>query len=301
MVKTGVYIECEYCGKTAYKTQTCYKRNKHHYCSNECAVKARVDATKIIKVCEFCSKEMRLNKSDPKRFCSYECQANWQRTRTGENNPRCTKVWVNCDWCKKLHFVQVADLKRKKFSFCSTACRRIWYSKVWSQNPEWKNISRKRAAKMLSDGKHRNTNTKPQIIVNEMLEEMGIAYVNEYNVKYYSVDNYLPDSNLIIEVMGDYWHCNPTTTGRCNDMQLKNLKRDVKKSNYILKYHGIKILYLWENDLYNNIELCKILTRKYIENAGIMKDYNSFNYCISNDDIVLNDNLIDQYENLRSA
>lgn len=38
---------------------------------------------------------------------------------------------------------------------------------------------------------------------------MNIKYINEKTFKYYSVDNYLVDYNLIIEIMGDYFHANP--------------------------------------------------------------------------------------------
>ena len=35
---------------------------------------------------------------------------------------------------------------------------------------------------------------------------MGIKFENEYNCKYYSIDNYLLEYNLMIECMGTYWH-----------------------------------------------------------------------------------------------
>ena len=46
--------------------------------------------------------------------------------------------------------------------------------------------------------------TKPQIIVNSILYNNNIKYTNEKTFKYYFVDNYLNESDLIIEVMGDY-------------------------------------------------------------------------------------------------
>lgn len=39
--KAGVYIQCEYCGKTVYKTLSQYKKRKQHFCSNKCASLSR--------------------------------------------------------------------------------------------------------------------------------------------------------------------------------------------------------------------------------------------------------------------
>lgn len=39
--KTGVYVQCEYCGKTVYKTQSQYKKRKQHFCSNRSLVNDR--------------------------------------------------------------------------------------------------------------------------------------------------------------------------------------------------------------------------------------------------------------------
>lgn len=39
--KTGMYVECEWCGELIYKVQSKLIKNKHHYCSNECHAKAR--------------------------------------------------------------------------------------------------------------------------------------------------------------------------------------------------------------------------------------------------------------------
>lgn len=45
--------------------------------------------------------------------------------------------------------------------------------------------------------------------INDVLDKNKIEYEREYVVRYYSVDNYLINSGLMIEVMGDYWHVSP--------------------------------------------------------------------------------------------
>lgn len=43
-----------------------------------------------------------------------------------------------------------------------------------------------------------------------ILNELNIEYIPEYEVNNYHYDIYLPHYNLIIELNGDYWHCNPS-------------------------------------------------------------------------------------------
>lgn len=101
-------------------------------------------------------------------------------------------------------------------------------------------------------------------------------------------------NNLMIEVMGDFWHTNPLKYNKENlrDIQKKRIPRDKAKHTYIRNKYNIEILYLWENDIYNNIELCELLIKEYIKSNGNLKNYHSFNYIINDGEIVLNDEII---------
>lgn len=143
-----------------------------------------------------------------------------------------------------------------------------------------------------------NKQTKPQIYINKLLDELDIPFVNEHTFKYYSVDNFLSDHNLIIEVMGDYFHANPliyNNYNQLNAIQQKDVIRDKRKHTYISKYFNIEILYLWEHDIKTNLELCKQLILKYINNNGHLIDYNSFNYSIQNNCLLENQTKVSPY------
>lgn len=56
-------------------------------------------------------------------------------------------------------------------------------------------------------------NSGIQLIINNLLEKNGIKFEREYIFGYYAVDNYLVEHNLIIEIMGDYWHASPLRYG----------------------------------------------------------------------------------------
>lgn len=129
------------------------------------------------------------------------------------------------------------------------------------------------------------TYTKPQQITNKLLESLSIDFINEKIFKYYSVDNYLTKYNLIIEVMGDFWHSNPIMFDieSLYQVQSNRIIKDKNKMNYIFNHYGIHILYLWQHDLYENPILCKELILKYVNQNGILDNYNSFNYCFNED------------------
>ena len=62
------------------------------------------------------------------------------------------------------------------------------------------------------------------------------------------------------------------------------------------KYYKFEILYLWENEIINDINLCSLLLEKYIETNGILCDYNSFNYYVNdNGTLQLKENIIHPY------
>lgn len=187
-------------------------------------------------------------------------------------------------------------LNVSKNHFCNKNCRENWYREVWSQSKEWKNKSRIRAVKILENGSISKTNSECQQIVNNLLDELNIKYINEYNCKYYAIDNYLVDYNLMIEVMGTYWHSDPRFYNEINyEMQNNQISQDKRKNTYIKNNHNINILYLWEEDVINNYNLCKLLLMKYIENNGLLYDYHSFNYTCYNDDLLINKNIIVPY------
>lgn len=156
---------------------------------------------------------------------------------------------------------------------------------------------------LLTSGKISITYSKPQKMIDALLNNMKIKYEREYNITYYSVDNYLLHDNLMIEVQGDYWHGNPN---KFNDtltkQQYKRISRDKAKHTYIKKTFGIEVLYLWENDIYNNLELCEKLIKLYIKTNGILKNYHSFNYYIDeNSNICLKKNLVTPYQDMNLA
>ena len=293
--KSGVYIKCEYCGKEVYKTKSQYQKAVHHFCSNKCQKLLLHNETYENRKCIICGSSFNVPKLSSQQLCSVDCQKEWQKTRVGKLNPRCTCDEIPCDICGKEILVPQYKIKKGQKNFCSSKCQKIWYANEFSQNKKWKEECRIRSANLLRN--NRWVNTKPQLIVNKWLDEMNIKYTNEKTLKYYSLDNYLDDYNLAIEVNGDFWHSNPTIYQDINklfDVQKNRIPKDKAKRTYCFN-KGVYILYLWEKDINNHSELCKNLIQLFIDNNGIIKNYNSFNYYLENGQILLNTNIVYPY------
>lgn len=246
---------------------------------------------------------MYLRKAYPQRFCSQECQKKWQKGNKGLENKRFEGKIVKCEYCSKEFPLGKYKLANRERHFCSKECRQKWYSEIWSQTKEWKEESRKRALEMLEDGVFKNK-SKPQRIFDELLKEEEIDFVNEKVFGKYAFDNYFPACNLVVEVMGDYWHASPKKYSfqNMNDVQKESVRRDKAKHTYMKKYYNIEVLYLWENDLYKEPQKCIELTKKYIENNGELDNYNSFNYNIDeNGVLVLNNEIIFSNQEIKKA
>jgi len=105
--------------------------------------------------------------------------------------------------------------------------------------------------------KHHNFyNTKPEQMFEQLLINKNIEYIREkyINNNKWRVDFVIEDL-YYIEINGDYWHANPRLYSNkiLTKVQEKNVKNDSLKKEFILSANK-KLFYIWEMDLYNNID-----------------------------------------------
>lgn len=243
-----------------------------------------------MKKCEWCGKEYR-SKYKEQKYCSRECVNEHQKTLIGELSPKYHHSKLECEVCGKIFSVKQSKVDKARF--CSNECRGVWY-KEHCMSEKNRKYRAELVVDTMSNGKIPDKLTKPHVQISKILEDDNISHINEYNIKYYSVDIYLKESGLMIEIMGDYWHSNPTTKYGKNlkDMQKKRIPKDKAKHSYILNQYGIEVLYLWESDINNEIEKCMKLIEEYINNNGRLEDYHSYNYHLVNGKLVMNDEII---------
>lgn len=96
-----------------------------------------------------------------------------------------------------------------------------------------------------------------------ILKTLNIKYTQWFYAKEIKAfyDFYIPLKNTIIEVDGDFFHCNPNSQYSIPEYktQKKSLKRD-KEKNQWAKDNGFKLLRFWEDDIINNPDkILKIL------------------------------------------
>lgn len=255
----------------------------------------------VILHCAYCGNQIIRNMNEIHKsrvYCNMECRNKYKREygiHRGAKNPKFNSKIVQCTNCGR-DFIAPKYIQNQKNSFgdihhfCSQKCyweyRRVYYvgKRASMYNHKFSRsqilMMRERTARMLAEGKFPTKMTKIHKKINLLLDEEKIKYENEKQYKYYTVDIYLPDSNLIIEIMGDYFHANPLKYSKENldQIQLKNVKKDKSKHTYIKRYYNINILYLWEDDINTNIEKCKNIILMYIESKGNLEKYHSYQY-----------------------
>jgi very-short-patch-repair endonuclease len=103
-----------------------------------------------------------------------------------------------------------------------------------------------------TDQKH---SSKLEDYFSELLDKEQISYLQFYYAKSIKAfyDFYIPQSNLLIEIDGDFWHCNPNSKYSVPQYstQLKNISRDQEKNKWASD-NGYKLLRFWETDINNN-------------------------------------------------
>lgn len=106
----------------------------------------------------------------------------------------------------------------------------------------------------------KNHTSKLEKTFANILDLLDIKYQQFFyakNIKAF-YDFYLPDYNIIVEVDGDFWHCNPNSKHSTPkyETQKNNLIKDSIKNQWALD-NGYKLLRFWENDINNNIKQVK--------------------------------------------
>jgi very-short-patch-repair endonuclease len=95
--------------------------------------------------------------------------------------------------------------------------------------------------------------SKPERLMQDMLESHGIECIYQYELSGFFYDFYIPSKNTLIEVDGDFWHCKPGTKYEVPVMkeQTKNVVND-KKKTAIAYSNGYTLLRFWESDINEN-------------------------------------------------
>ena len=121
--------------------------------------------------------------------------------------------------------------------------------KRYQDNPQLKEDMSKRRIKWLKS-KLSNKKSKLEIKFENILNLLNIEFEFQYEFKNRLFDFYLKNFNILIEVDGDFYHCNPDTNFKLPkyEIQKKNLSNDKRKNSWC-KNHNINLIRYWEKDI----------------------------------------------------
>jgi very-short-patch-repair endonuclease len=148
----------------------------------------------------------------------------------------------------------------KKINFKKAASKELSKAKKSARNPFGSSHKLEKNASKMSDKM-----TKPEREMNQILLELEVEFEPQKIVGKKIFDFYVPQSNLIIEVDGDYWHANSEKylESDLNSIQKKNIKNDKFKETLALG-SGYRIIRVWESELEKNFLEVKEIIKKEI-------------------------------------
>ena len=119
----------------------------------------------------------------------------------------------------------------------------------WSKE-ENREKQRKKRVKYLKDYQY-NNKTILESRFGDLLESIGVDFIFQYTICGFNFDYYLPKYDLVIEVDGDFYHCNPIKypNGPIYETQKTTIKNDDKKNKICESSNGLTLLRFWETDI----------------------------------------------------
>lgn len=237
---TWIEVSCVGCQNT-FRTQT--KREPTKYCSMECKLKHK--RANMIRVCRRCGKTFLCSKGNRggyhgkvRFYCSRECHI---PGHIGKQTYSCQGCFIQFEaysgrngtprlFCSKKCSGPLAGLTSKclvcdtdfqtkerphpklnghvrRQRFCSKSCMYLY------RGPSW-----------------------PEEVVRQALRSLSVPFVEQFRCGRYSIDFYLPDLNVALEVDGDYWH------------SVKG-DRDQRRDKWVFENRAIRTIRIQENSI----------------------------------------------------
>lgn len=129
----------------------------------------------------------------------------------------------------------------------------------------WKNLTDEQKNKLFRYNGTSNLETK----ISEVLNYLSVSYTTQFILKGKLFDFRLSNTNILIEVNGDYWHCNPNKykidevvrfPGR--EEKVSNIWEKDKKKREIAEKEGFKVIYIWEDEIKKSDNLYELVYNK---------------------------------------
>ncbi len=181
----------------------------------------------------------------------FQCSEKMSKSMSGENNPfygkKHSKITLDkiakghSEWIKSMPLEERERIS-SNISKAQIACK--------ESDPEKYSEMKRRAGRIshLSQFKNLKQN-KIEKIIAEKLTEYGLDFEYSVILGFNQFDFGSKEYRILLEVQGDYWHCNPFIYS-CpkNDIQINQIEKDKRKKDFALS-HNMSIFYIWEKDI----------------------------------------------------
>lgn len=168
-------------------------------------------------------------------------------------------------WCKDKHHSEKAKKKmsesHKGKKLPEETRKKLREANKGEKNPNYgKHFSKEAKRKMSEKALFRIQNykgpfkdTKPELKMKEILNELNISFKHQFRLRNRLFDFHILNTNILIEVDGDWWHGNPKIYEKLNMHQRKAKQKDLEKGK-LAKENNFILLRFWQSDILNNIK-----------------------------------------------
>lgn len=142
---------------------------------------------------------------------------------------------------EKLKGVPKTDESKQKLS--------ITQKKRYNNNPKLRDSCSKRRIEWLKS-KQSKKKSKIEIKFESILKLLNVNFEFQYEFKNRLFDFYIKKLNILIEVDGDFYHCNPNS--KFGEVKYETQKLTIQNDEYknkICENHNVKLLRYWEKDI----------------------------------------------------
>jgi hypothetical protein len=163
---------------------------------------------------------------------------------------------------KQKYRITSEETKKKQSIVRKLSPKKSRHNKPHSE--ETKELLRKSTARLWAEGIFSKT-TSIHVKMREFLKTLSLqeSFIEEYQVKYFSMDFAFPLAKVAIECQGSYYHIDPRIypNGPINEMQRRNFGRDKAKRKICCEQEGWIIIEAWEPEINDNSFKEQILCR----------------------------------------
>jgi very-short-patch-repair endonuclease len=158
---------------------------------------------------------------------------------------------------KALSGVPKSDEHKNKLKECSKL--------RWDKLEEREKQSERLINRLIKNN-YRNGKTKLETNFEGLLNSLNVNFKYQHQVSSAIFDFLIIDKNILIEVDGDFHHCNPNSKHKIpvHPIQIKTVGNDIRK-NRIAEDNGFILLRFWESDINNKPdEVIRILRQELL-------------------------------------